>query len=72
MSLAKLPKLADGERRNIIKDKTLEEMGRLGGLATFTLPTAFAVDKIALPTCLSTVASYLLQNGESHMLTVMF
>ena len=64
ISLNKMPKISDGERRNILKDKSLEEMSRLGGLGILTLPPAYAVDKLTLPTCLAAIGNYLLQHGE--------
>ncbi|KAK3166885.1 hypothetical protein OEA41_010010 [Lepraria neglecta] len=62
-SLAGIPLLSEGAPKNIIKGKTLEEIGRLGGLGTLVLPHDFAVDNLTLPTCLSATATYLCQHG---------
>ena len=46
-------------------DKSLEEVGRLGGLGILILPPGFAVDKLPLPTSLSATATYLCQHGKT-------
>lgn len=56
-------KTSDRSRKDILKAKSLEEIGRLGGLSILVLPPEFAVDKLALPTCLSATATYLCQHG---------
>ena len=54
-----------GALKHTLKDKSLEEIGRLGGLGILTLPPEFAVDKLVLPTCLSATATYLCQHGKT-------
>ena len=58
-----IQKTSDRSRKDILKAKSLEEIGRLGGLSILVLPPEFAVDKLALPTCLSATATYLCQHG---------
>lgn len=55
--------LSDRSRKDFLKDKSLEEIGPLGGLSILVLPPEFAVDKLTLPTCLSATATYLSQHG---------
>ena len=62
-SFIKAPPLTDGGRKDILNDKTLEETCRLGGLGVLVLPTEYAVDRLAIPTCLSAAATYLLKHG---------
>ena len=51
-------------RKDILKDRTLEEISRLGGLSILTLPHDFAaVDKLVVPSCVSATAHYLVQHG---------
>lgn len=51
------------ERTNILKDKTIEETSRLGGLSVLNLPPGYSASKHTIPTCLSAIAAYLCQNG---------
>ena len=64
-SLGGINLLSEGAPKNIVKGKSLEEIGRLGGLGILILPHDFAVDKLTLPTCLSATATYLCQHGKS-------
>ena len=62
-SLSSLSSMREKEHKDILKDKSLEEMGRLGGLSILLLPRDFAVDKLTLPSCISATATYLAQHG---------
>ena len=64
-SLAGIPLPSEGAPKNIIKGKTLEEIGRLGGLGILVLTHDFAFGKLTLPTCLSATETYLCQHGKS-------
>ena len=64
-SFGGIPVLSEDSHKNILKNKTLEELSRLGGLSVLTLPPEFAIDKLTLPTCLSATATYLYLHGES-------
>lgn len=64
-SLRRIPSLSNASHANILKDKTLEETSRLGGLSVVILPAGFAVDKLTIPTCLSVTLAFLLEQGES-------
>ena len=64
-SFGGIPILSEDGHKSVLKGKSLEELGRLGGLSVLILPPDFAVDKLTLPTCLSATATYLLQHGES-------
>lgn len=64
-SFGGIPVLSEDCRKVILKGKSLEQLGRLGGLSVLVLPSNFAVDKLTLPTCLSATATYLLEHGES-------
>ena len=65
-SFGMIPKLEDLNHMNILKDKNLEEICRLGGMGILALPEGFSVtQQLSLPTCLSATATYLLQHGES-------
>ena len=64
-SFAGIPMLSEDSHKNILRGKSLEELGRLGGLSILALPLGYAVDKLTLPTCLSATATYLCSHGES-------
>ena len=63
-SLSSISSMREKEHKDILKNKSLEEMGRLGGLSILLLPRGFAVDKLTLPTCISTTATYLARHGR--------
>ena len=66
-SFAMISKLEPGGR-NILLDKSLEEICRLGGTGSLILPDGFGARKrFSLPTCLSATATYLLQHGTSNI-----
>lgn len=51
-------------RKDILKDRSLEEISRLGGLSILILPHDFAaLDKLVLPSCVSATVHYLVQHG---------
>jgi len=51
-------------RKDILKDRSLEEISRLGGLSILILPHGFAAaDKLVLPSCVSATAHCLVQHG---------
>jgi len=51
-------------RKDILKDRSLEEISRLGGLSILILPRDFAaIDKLVLPSCVSATVHYLVYNG---------
>ena len=64
-SVISLSDVQDRGRKDLLRNKGLEEICRLGGISVFTLPSDFAVDKLALPTCISATATFLYQHGEA-------
>ena len=64
-SFGGLPLLSDGVPKNTLREKSLEEVGRLGGLGLLVLPHEFAVGKLPIPTSLSATATYLCQHGKT-------
>ena len=64
-SFGVIPKLEDGGQKNILKDRSVEEICRLGGVGLLILPKEFAVENLTLPTCLSATGTFLLQHGKA-------
>lgn len=51
-------------RKDILKDRSLDEISRFGGLSILILPHDFAaIDKLVLPSCVSATVHYLVQHG---------
>lgn len=61
VSVADLPKRG---RVDLLKDKSLEDLARLGGVSLFMLPAEFAATQLALPVGLCATAAYILQHGK--------
>ena len=59
--------LARGESAstNVLKDRSLEEVCRLGGTIPLILPPEFALNELFLPASLTTLANYILQQSTS-------
>ncbi len=56
--------MPDRGRKDTLKDKSLEEIARLGGVSILILPLEFAAAKLAIPTCISASGTYILQHGR--------
>lgn len=67
-SFSSISSILEKEHKDLLKDKSLEEVGRLGGLSVLLLPRDFAVDKLTLPTCISATATYLVQQGRFRLI----
>lgn len=63
VSVADLPKRG---RVDLLKDKSLEDLARLGGVSLFMLPAEFAATQLALPVGLCATAAYIWQHGKFH------
>jgi len=61
VSIADLRKIG---RVDLLKDKSLEELARLGGVSLLMLPTDFAAAQLAVPVGICATAAYLLQHGK--------
>ena len=62
-SVSSLSSILDRGPKEPLRGKSLEEIGRLGGLSILKLDDDFAVDKLTLPTCISAPAAYLYEHG---------
>lgn len=67
VSVADLPKRG---RVDLLKDKSLEELARLGGVSLLMLPTEFVPAQLAVPVGLCATGAYILQHGKSHCRTL--
>ncbi|KAI9779723.1 MAG: hypothetical protein M1839_007221 [Geoglossum umbratile] len=50
-------------RRDVLKDRTLEEIARLGGESVFLLPAGSASGPLTIPSCFSATGTFILQHG---------
>ncbi|KAG9246071.1 Rho GTPase activation protein [Calycina marina] len=50
-------------KKDVLKDKDLQDLVRLCGLSLLYLPTEYAPRSLELPTCLRATAQYLIQHG---------
>lgn len=51
-------------KKDILKDKDLQELVRLCGLSRLYLPAEYAAGSLAVPTCFRATAQYLVQHGK--------
>jgi hypothetical protein len=51
-------------RRDILRDKDLQELARLCGVSRLYLPAEYATGSLAVPTCFRATAQYLVQHGK--------
>lgn len=68
-SVSSLSSILEREHKDLLKGKSLEEIGRLGGLSILELNDDFAMGKLTLPTCISATAGYLYHHG-AFLITV--
>ena len=52
-------------KRDVLKDKELQDLVRLCGSSLLYLPADYAAGSLGIPTCLRATAQYLVQHGES-------
>lgn len=62
VSIADLRKI----RVDVLKDKSLDELTRLGGVSLLILPPGFAAAQLAVPVGICATAAYILQHGKLH------
>jgi hypothetical protein len=52
-------------RKDILKDRTLEDIARLSGESVFLLPAGSASGPLTIPSCFSATGMFILQHGET-------
>ena len=55
----------EGAYKDVLVNRSLEEISRVGGLHTLQLPREYAVEVYAVPTVVSAAIGYLLKHGAS-------
>jgi len=60
VSIADLRKI----RVDVLKDKSLDELARIGGVSLLILPPGFAAAQLAIPVGICATAAYILQHGK--------
>jgi len=51
-------------KKDVLKDKDLQELVRLCGSSLLYLPAEYAAGSMSVPTCFRATAQYLVQHGE--------
>ena len=55
----------EGAYKDMLANRSLDEISRVGGLHTLKLPKEYAIGTYAVPTVVSASIGYLLKHGES-------